>query len=63
VATLYLYDELGNQIATGLDIDSNLQLEEGSTNQLVVSESSYVNDDGQWWQQSLQWTYGTLNLF
>jgi hypothetical protein len=58
-ATLFLYYELGNQIATGLDIDSNLQLEEGSTDQLAASEISYVQESGQWWQQSLQWTYGT----
>jgi hypothetical protein len=58
VATLSLYDEFGNQIATGLDIHSNLQPEDGSTNQLVVSESSFVSDNGQWWQQSLRWTYG-----
>jgi RHS repeat-associated protein len=57
--TQYRYDDLGNQIAAGLDIDGNMLLEEGSTDQLVTSDISYVFIDGQWWRQSAQWTYRT----
>lgn len=55
--TLYVYDELGNAIQTGLDIDANGLLEPASTDRISGTDTQYSQINNQWWQQSTQQVY------
>ncbi|MDH5675996.1 MAG: hypothetical protein OEZ06_27990 [Myxococcales bacterium] len=55
--TLYEYDDLGNQIRSGLDINGNGQLDAAGPDRITDSDSRVVNVGGDWWQQSQQWVY------
>ncbi|MFH0880736.1 MAG: hypothetical protein V2A34_13555, partial [Lentisphaerota bacterium] len=48
--TLYVYDELGNQIRQGLDINDNETLDLASMDRINESDSSYVFESNTWWQ-------------
>ncbi|MBM4309920.1 MAG: hypothetical protein FJ119_03090, partial [Deltaproteobacteria bacterium] len=60
-ATLYVYDELGNQVMSGLDVDGNNMLEPLSNDRINTSSSSYMSYDNTWWQKSEQQVYVTDN--
>jgi RHS repeat-associated protein len=59
--TLYAYDELGNQTASGLDIDANGLLEPASTDRISLTATAYTQIDGAWWQQTTQSVYAADN--
>ncbi len=61
VDTLYVYDELGNPVRTGLDIDGNGQLEPASLDRISDSDTAYINLNNTWWQQTIQRTYPNAN--
>ena len=50
--TIYVYDELGNQILAGLDVDSNSQLDLASKDRIQQNQGRYIKIDDNWWQQS-----------
>ena len=60
-ATLYAYDELGNQVMSGLDVDGNGILEPASRDRIHTSSPSYVSYDDVWWQKSEQQVYAAEN--
>lgn len=61
---LYEYDELGHQIASGLDLSTpNGQLDYDGVDRIESSDTVYRNDlgDGQWWRESTSQIYATDN--
>lgn len=52
--TLYGYDELGNQVKSGLDLNASGALEEASTDRINASETLFIQADGHWWQETVQ---------
>jgi YD repeat-containing protein len=61
--TLYSYDSLGNVTASGLDVDANGTLDDGTlsgaTDRVSTSNSSYEQDgSGDWWQVSTSGSAG-----
>ncbi len=46
---LYKYDELGNQVETGLDIDGNSQLDLASKDRIQKNQNHYIKIDNIWW--------------
>ncbi len=59
--TLYEYDELGNQIRTGLDVNGNGVLEPASTDRMNSTDSSYLSDTSGLWQKTEQIVYADNN--
>ncbi len=57
--TLYEYDEPGDQIRSGLDIDGSSVLENGSRDRISETQTLFVLVDGAWWQQTEQNVYAT----
>ncbi|MCP4694891.1 MAG: hypothetical protein GY859_43085, partial [Desulfobacterales bacterium] len=60
-ATLYEYDEPGNQARTGLDVDHTGSLEPASTDRITDNEDSFISIDGDWWRETAQTVYGAEN--
>ncbi len=58
-ATLYVYDYLGNQFQSGLDIDGNGSLDRDSSDRISESDTMFHYFDGDWWQQRFQLVYAT----
>lgn len=56
--TAYTYDELGNTIASGLDLDGG-GLTAGGTDRFSETESDYVQLSGDWWRETTTQTYHT----
>jgi len=56
-AQMFEYDELGNQIRSGLDVDNSGNLG-GLFDRVTETDTSYVQAGG-WWQQSLQKVYAS----
>jgi len=59
--TLYEYDELGNMVRSGLDIDGDGQLAPASMDRISDSETLYANEGGTWFQVSTTKTYPNDN--
>ncbi|MFZ5563441.1 MAG: hypothetical protein ACOZBW_05265, partial [Thermodesulfobacteriota bacterium] len=59
--TLYTYDELGQQVATGLDVDANGVLEPASMDRITATHALYEKSGNQWWQTAEQITYAQNN--
>ncbi len=57
--TLYAYDELGNQVQSGLDVDNNGSLELASNDRITESETLYTPVNESWWQSAAQRIYAT----
>jgi len=55
--TLYVYDALGNQVQSGLDVDANGFLEPASTDRISASETLYTEISNQLWQETVQQVY------
>jgi hypothetical protein len=55
--TLYEYDDPGNQIRTGLDVNGNGVLEPASADRINESSTSYVSNDDGLWQETDQSIY------
>ena len=60
-STLYVYDELGNQVQQGLDVDANGVLEADSTDRITESDTSYSYEVARWWLKSQSLVYGGSN--
>src|SRR6185312_12085793 len=60
-ATLYEYDELGNQVRTGLDVDDSGSLNTASMDRITESETKFVSVEGAYWQQTSQRIYAEDN--
>ncbi|MDY6832780.1 MAG: RHS repeat-associated core domain-containing protein [Thermodesulfobacteriota bacterium] len=50
--TLYEYDELGNMVRSGLDVNDNGVLDDGSSDRIQESVTQYSNDGTDWWQET-----------
>lgn len=59
--TLFAYDALGNQIRTGLDIDGNGALETGSSDRIADTETAYITDNGDYFEETVTQTYPKEN--
>jgi RHS repeat-associated protein len=59
--SLYVYDELGNQTWSGLDVDGDGELTAASMDRLTESASEYAYISGDWWQESKQIIYAEAN--
>ncbi|MDD5678390.1 MAG: hypothetical protein PHW60_10435 [Kiritimatiellae bacterium] len=59
--TLYAYDEIGNQIRSGLDINANGALDLAGTDRISESEKSYEQVSGVWYLASVSKLYAADN--
>ena len=59
--TRYLYDEIGNQTRSGLDVDGVEGLQTGGTDRITDQESRYENTEGAWWRVSSACVYAQTN--
>ena len=59
--SLYVYDELGNQKWSGLDVDGDGELTAASMDRLTESSSEYALISGDWWRESKQIIYAEAN--
>ena len=59
--TLYVYDELGRQIRSGLDLNSNGALDLASLDRIKGSEFAYVLRNGSWWEEVVSIAYAVAN--
>ncbi|MBI2441220.1 MAG: hypothetical protein HYV35_07615, partial [Lentisphaerae bacterium] len=59
--SLFAYDELGNQIRSGLDVNANGVLDLAGLDRITESEMSYVQINNDWWQQTVNRLYTTDN--
>jgi len=55
--TLYEYDELGNQIQSGLDVNRSGELEEDSNDRINETETRYTSINERWWQETIKRVY------
>lgn len=56
---LIIYDELGNQIRSGYDLDESGALEAASNDLIIDLAQTYEKIDSDWWQTQTQSTYAT----
>ena len=54
---MYAYDEIGNQVRSGLDLNGDEELEYASSERISETETLYTVVDGEWWQQTVQRVY------
>jgi len=55
--SLYAYDEPGNQIRTGLDMNANGALDLDANDRINESETYYALIGGDWWEETVQRVY------
>jgi len=55
--TLYVYDDLGNRIRSGLDIDANGMLEPASTDRITDTDTRIAEIEDRWWRQNTRRVY------
>ena len=58
---LYVYDELGTLIRSGLDVNGNGTLDLASNDRITDSSILYIQNNGSWWQESSTSVYGISN--
>lgn len=56
---IYQYDELGNQIREGFDVNGNGTLDTAGNDRIDENESFYIFIDGYWWEESIYRVYAT----
>lgn len=54
---IYDYDELGNQVRSGLDVDGNGVLTPASVDRITDTDSYFAFIDSNWWQETIQQIY------
>ncbi|MCP4570362.1 MAG: RHS repeat protein, partial [FCB group bacterium] len=54
---LFVYDELGNQTRSGLDVDGSGELSIASNDRITETDAYYEKVDGSWWQKTEQTVY------
>ena len=59
--TLYAYDDLGNLIRTGLDVNANGTLDLASVDRIAETDTVFAQEDGAWWTVTANRVYGTDN--
>lgn len=59
--TLYAYDEVGNQIQSGLDANANGVLDLAGTDRITGKENQYVQINNDWHLQTVNSLYATDN--
>ncbi|NNG00201.1 MAG: RHS repeat protein [Desulfobacteraceae bacterium] len=57
--TLYVYDDMGSVIQTGLDLDANGLLDPAGIDRITATDTSYVLDIGIWYQESRTVVFAT----
>jgi len=55
--TLYEYDQMGNNIRTGLDVDGNGTLDLVSSDRITESKTIYTFFDENWWRERIRRVY------
>gem|GEM_PF-1287442 len=60
-ATVFAYDELGNQYRSGLDLDGNVDLDLASLDRITETDTQYILIGSDWWQESNQFVYAKAN--
>ncbi|MBP7830096.1 MAG: hypothetical protein KA248_09290 [Kiritimatiellae bacterium] len=60
-ATLYGYDELGNQIYSAMDVNGNGVLDLAGPDRVNETQQRYMSEDGEWWQESVSKVYSAEN--
>lgn len=61
---IYVYDELGNNYRTGVNVNfptADDQLQANSRDRIVDTQTSYVKVDNVWWQETTQSVFATDN--
>ncbi|MEG2075905.1 MAG: hypothetical protein RRY34_05310, partial [Victivallaceae bacterium] len=58
-STLYEYNDLGELLRSGLDVDNNGTLDLASSDRIQESEHSFVKLDNSWYDESKSLVYGT----
>lgn len=56
---LFVYDEIGNMIQRGLDVNGNSVLELASNDRIQETAVSYSKIEGDWWRETIQKVYAT----
>lgn len=56
-ATVYEYDELGNQVRSGIDVNKNGALDLASMDRIQESDTRFISVGGHYWQQTTQRAY------
>ena len=59
--SLFAYDELGNQIQSGLDINANGELDLAGTDRISETDTSYAYYSSDWWKETVNRIYATDN--
>lgn len=59
--TRYVYNNLGQLILSGLDIDDNGSLDLASADRINGQETWFAYEGGAWWLANRSYTYATLN--
>ena len=59
--TLYTYDEIGNQIQSGLDLDDNGVLDLASLDRISETQTVFSQYSSNWWQETVQKVYAGEN--
>ncbi|HMP90393.1 MAG TPA: hypothetical protein PJ991_09335, partial [Kiritimatiellia bacterium] len=56
-ATLFEYDEMGNMIRSGRDVDGNNLLTLASMDRISDNETAFLQSGGDWWRRSVSKVY------
>ncbi len=59
--TLFVYDDLGNRIRSGLDIDASGSLDLASTDRISDTETLFANESSAWWLTNTSKVYAVEN--
>ncbi|MDD5678394.1 MAG: hypothetical protein PHW60_10455 [Kiritimatiellae bacterium] len=59
--TLYAYDDMGNQIRSGLDVDANGTLDLTGTDRITETDKAYVQISNDWFLQTANKLYAVDN--
>ena len=59
--TLYVYDDLGNVIRQGLDVDGNGTLDLASADRITDTDTVFAQEDSAWWTVTTKQVFGTAD--
>ncbi len=57
----YEYDELGNQVRSGMDVNNSGDLTLNSTDRVTDTDTVFAQVNSAWWRETTQTVYATLN--
>ena len=61
ISTIYQYDDLGNIIRSGQDMNRNGVLDLATMDRITESETGYVKESDEWWQVTVSRLYAVDN--